>query len=90
MKEQLKNLPFILVTQRRSLNGVKFITMWSNFESTRKVVANPLFVKASGVNLFHLVSCISAITILYFLSLLIVIQRPLGLYNDRTLQVANS
>jgi hypothetical protein len=44
-----------------------------------------------GVNLFHLVSWIAAIAILYLLSSLIVIRRPPGLYSDRTLtfQVAN-
>jgi hypothetical protein len=40
MKEQLKNMPFILITQRRSFIGVKFLTMWLNFESTRKFVLN--------------------------------------------------
>jgi hypothetical protein len=44
-----------------------------------------------GGNLFHLVSWIAAITILYFLSSLIVIRRPPGLYmySDCTFQVAN-
>jgi Na+/H+ antiporter NhaD/arsenite permease-like protein len=36
-----------------------------------------------------LVSWIAAIAILYFLSSLIVIRRPPGLYSDRTFQVAN-
>jgi hypothetical protein len=48
-----------------------------------------LLVKICGVNLFHLVSWIVAIAILYFLSSLIVIRRPPGLYSDRTFQVAN-
>jgi uncharacterized membrane protein required for colicin V production len=39
--------------------------------------------------LFNLVSWIAAFFILYFLSSLIVIRRPSGLYNDRTFQVAN-
>jgi hypothetical protein len=34
----LKNLPFILIIQRRSLIDVKFLTMWLNFDSTRKAV----------------------------------------------------
>jgi hypothetical protein len=46
-------------------------------------------VRACGVNLFHLVSWIAAIAILYFLSSLIVIRRPPGLYSDRTFQVAS-
>jgi uncharacterized membrane protein required for colicin V production len=36
-----------------------------------------------------LVSWIAAIAILYFLSSLIVIRRPSGLYSDRTFQVVN-
>jgi hypothetical protein len=42
-----------------------------------------------GINLFHLVFWITAFAILYFLSSLIVIRRALGLYSDRTFQVAN-
>jgi hypothetical protein len=42
-----------------------------------------------GVDLFHLVSWIAASAILYFLSSLIVIRRPPGLYSDHTFQVAN-
>jgi hypothetical protein len=80
------------------LIGVKFLTMWLNFESTRKVVPQFMIIgkvagidvitiariKACGVNLFHLVSWIAAIANLYFLSSLIVIRRPPGLYSDRS------
>jgi hypothetical protein len=38
MRNLLKNLPFLLITQRCSLIGVMLITMWLNFESTRKAV----------------------------------------------------
>jgi hypothetical protein len=69
------------------LFGVKFLTMWLNFRSTRKAV--PLLVKACVVGLIHLVSGIAAIAILYFLSSLIVIRRPPGMYSDHTFQVAN-
>jgi hypothetical protein len=40
MKEYLKNLPFTLRLQRRSIIGVKFITSWLCFESTSKSVPN--------------------------------------------------
>jgi hypothetical protein len=54
-----------------------------------KAAGIDVITKACGVDLFHLISWIAAIAILYFLSSIIVIRRPPGLYSDRIFQVAN-